>query len=217
MNKAVYGLLSICLMLGAPAASAAGKKVPQYVGAAGCKSCHKKELIGNQYGAWLDEKHSEAFETLESSEARKIAEERGLAAPAHESAECLKCHATSFGLETAQIKKKPLQHKDGVQCESCHGPGSLYKKKKTMSDHDKATAAGLRDPGNDQKICTACHNADSPTWDDDGFDFEEAKEEIAHPIPEEVKGKYIQIVKERKARGENVDDDDEDDEDDEDE
>jgi hypothetical protein len=35
------------LVLGADLASA---KEPQYVGAKKCKSCHKKELMGNQYG-----------------------------------------------------------------------------------------------------------------------------------------------------------------------
>jgi hypothetical protein len=50
----------------------------------------------------------------------------------------------------------------------------------------------------------------SPSWDPGryeladggtaGFDHEQAKEEIAHPIPEDVKGRYIEIEKERKAK-----------------
>ena len=46
-----------------------------------------------------------------------------------------------------------------------------------------------------------------------GFDFAQAVKEIAHPIPEDVKGHYIEIEKklkaEKRARGEAVDDDDE--------
>jgi hypothetical protein len=114
----------------------------KYVGASKCKSCHKKELIGNQYGAWAEAKHSKAFETLKSEDAAKIAKEKGLTVPAHEADECVKCHATAFGLTEAQVAKKPLKVSDGVQCESCHGPGSKYRKKKTMSDHDKSVAAG---------------------------------------------------------------------------
>jgi hypothetical protein len=86
-----------------------------------------------------------------------------------------------------------------------------------MSDHDKSIAAGMWEPGEDEKICTGCHNDESPTWDaEKGFDYEERKEEIAHAIPEDVKGKYLEVEKkrkaERKAAGEDVDDDEEDDE-----
>jgi ribosomal protein L40E len=174
---------------------------PQYVGAKKCRTCHKKELIGNQWGAWLEGDHAKAYETLKQEEALKIARERGLAQPPHEAEECLKCHATAFGLEPAQLAKgKPLEVSDGVQCESCHGPGSKYRKKKIMSNRDKAVAAGLWNPGEDEELCTTCHNDESPTWDPaEGFDYEEAKAEIAHPIPEDVKGKYLEIEKQRKA------------------
>jgi len=210
MIRWACGLVLACFVFVTGAASAA-EKVPQYVGATGCKSCHKKELIGNQYGEWLDGAHHKAFETLKSQKALDIAKERGLATPPSESDDCVKCHATSHGLTPAQIKKKPLVAADGIQCESCHGPGSLYKKKKTMSDSKKSLAAGLWDPEKDEKICTACHNSDSPTWDPaKGFDHKAAVEEIAHPIPEAVKGRYLEEVKERKARGEAVEEDEED-------
>jgi hypothetical protein len=207
----MYGLLCALVFVAAPASAA--EKVPQYVGATGCKSCHKKELIGNQYGEWLKGSHHKALETLKSQKALDIAKEKGLTTPPSESDDCVRCHATSHDLTPAQIKKKPLVADDGVQCESCHGPGSLYKKKKTMSDRDKAVAAGMWEPEKDEKICTACHNSDSPTWDPaKGFDYEAAMEKIAHPIPEAVKGRYLEEVKARKARGEAVDDDDDDEE-----
>ena len=95
--------------------------------------------------------------------------------------------------------KKPLKAEDGIQCESCHGPGSKYKKKRIMADQKKALAAGLWEPGKDEKICTACHNDESPTWDPSkGFDYKKAKEEIAHPIPKDVKGRYLEVEKERR-------------------
>jgi hypothetical protein len=124
------------------AAGLASAKEPQYVGAKKCKSCHKKELMGNQYGEWEKGVHHKAFETLKSDDAVKIAAEK--------------------------------------QCESCHGPGSLYRKKKVMSDRDKSVAAGMWEPEKDAKICTACHNDESPTWDPaKGFDHEARMEEIA--------------------------------------
>ena len=199
------------LMLGADLASA---KEPQYVGATKCKSCHKKELMGNQYGEWQKGVHHKAFETLKSDDAKKIAAEKGLSGPPHESADCLKCHVTAYGEEPARFaKKRPLNPEDGIQCESCHGPGSLYRKKKTMSDRDKSVAAGMWEPEKDAKICTACHNDESPTWDPaKGFDHEARIEEIAHRIPEDVKGRYLELEKKQKAeRGGAADDEDEDD------
>ena len=49
-----------------------------YVGVKKCKTCHKKEAIGNQYGVWLDAKHSKAFETLATKQAAEWATEAGV-------------------------------------------------------------------------------------------------------------------------------------------
>ena len=158
----------------------------KYVGAKKCKTCHKKELIGNQYAKWQESGHSKAFDTLKSDKALEIAKEKGIAGAPHESDDCLKCHATAFGLTPEQIAKKPLKLTDGIQCETCHGPGSAYKKKKVMSDHDKSVAAGMLEP--DEKTCTGCHNDESPTWDAaKGFDFEERKERLRTPSPKTSK------------------------------
>jgi hypothetical protein len=227
----VRTLVALCLGLGLAFALSgdtvgASKGDHKYVGVNKCKTCHKKELIGNQFGKWQDAKHSKAFDTLKTDEAIKIAKEKGIAGPPHEADDCLKCHATGFGLKAEQLAKKPLKLSNGVQCESCHGPGKDYRKKKVMSDHDKSIAAGMWEPGEDEKICTECHNEDATGWDPAkyeladgskvGFDFEKAKEEIAHPIPEDVKGKYLEVEKklkaERKARGEADEEEEEDEE-----
>jgi hypothetical protein len=196
------------LIAGAASGSAGDFK---YVGVKKCKTCHKKELIGDQYGKWQEAQHSKALETLKGEEAAEIAKEQGITGPASESEKCLKCHVTAYGADASAFDKKPLKAADGVQCESCHGPGSAYKKKKTMSDRDKSVAAGMWEPGKDEKICTACHNDESPTWDaEKGFDYEKRKEEIAHPIPEDVKGKYIEVEKKLKAeKGESAEEEEE--------
>ena len=214
MRRGIIGMIGgvvLALLMGSVASSAADH---QYIGAAKCKTCHKKDLIGNQYGAWQEGQHSKAFETLKSEKATEIAKEKGLTVPAYESDDCLKCHMTGHGLPATAFKKKPLNAKDGIQCESCHGPGSDYKKKKTMSDRDKSIAAGMWEPGKDEKICQACHNDESPTWDAaKGFDYEERKEKIAHPIPEDVKGNYIAIEKKLKAeKGESDEEEEEEEE-----
>jgi hypothetical protein len=214
MARALIGI-AVAIGIGwmAGGASAAGEH--QYVGAKKCRSCHKKELIGNQYGEWEKGVHAKAYDALKSDKALKLAKEKGVAGPPHEADACLKCHMTAFGKPATAFDRGPLKPSDGVQCESCHGPGSDYKKKKTMSDRDKAIAAGMWEPGEDETICTACHNDESPTWDPaKGFDYAAAKEEIAHPIPEDVKGKYIELEKkqraERRARGEADDEEEED-------
>jgi hypothetical protein len=214
MVRTLVGLsLGLALVVGLalvrePADAAAAES--KYVGFKKCKSCHKKELIGNQIAKWKEMKHSKAYESLQSADALKIAKEKGLSTPPHEAPECLKCHVTAYDVDPALISKKPLDPADGVQCESCHGPGSAYRKKKVMADRDKAVAAGMWEPENDEKICTACHNDESPSWDPTkytladgstaGFDHEQAMEEIAHPIPEDVKGRYLEVEKEMKAK-----------------
>jgi hypothetical protein len=190
----------------------------QYVGAKKCRTCHKKELIGNQYGHWEDSRHAKAFETLASDKALEYAQKKGIQGPPQKADECVKCHVTAYGADPSEIGLKPLNPADGVQCESCHGPGSGYKKKKIMSDREEAVANGLVIP--DEEVCLRCHNDESPAWDPAkyvladgspaGFDFEQAKKEIEHPIPEDVKGNYIELEKklkaEKRARGEAAED-----------
>ena len=205
MVKIVIGIAAVCsLTLGAGFASAA-EPAFKYIGVKKCRTCHKKELMGNQYGVWEEARHSKAFETLLGKEAIELAKQKGIAGLPSEAGECLKCHSTAYGLGPEDYHKKPLLLADGVQCETCHGPGSAYRKKKIMSDHDKSVANGLIVPN--AETCLKCHNDESPTWDpakytltdgtSAGFDFDQAFEKINHPIPEHVKGKYLELVKQR--------------------
>ena len=199
MFRSLTWIVAVVAFVLAGVAGSAAAQDAKYVGLKKCKTCHKKELIGNQMGAWQEAQHSKAYETLKGADALKVAEQQKLSVPPHEAPECLKCHVTAYGEDAAMFAKGPLDVANGVQCESCHGPGSLYKKKKTMADHDKSVAAGMWEPDKDEKICTKCHNDESPTWDAAaGFDFAKRKEEIAHPIPEDVKGKYLEVEKKLK-------------------
>jgi hypothetical protein len=133
-----------------------------FVGQAKCKACHM-----TQHKAWMAASHAKAFETLKPEDQGK--------------AECIACHTTGQGkaaAEGADLK--------GVQCEACHGPGSLYKSMKIMSKtkykedpeaaHKASVAAGMLVP--DEKTCTGCHNDKSPTFK--GFDYAAAREKIKH-------------------------------------
>jgi hypothetical protein len=193
-GRSAWIVVAIGFWLAAGVVGAADEK-PQYVGANKCRLCHKKELIGNQYGVWKEGKHAQAFETLKGEKALEIAKEKGISVPPHEAEQCLKCHVTAYGEDPSKFARRPLAPQDGVQCESCHGPGSLYRKKKTMSDREKAVAAGLWEADKDDEICAACHNEDSPVVPEGGFDFGKLREGIQHPIPEDVKGRYLEIEK----------------------
>ena len=156
-----------------------------YIGVKKCGMCHKKDKDGNQLKVWEDSKHSKAFETLKSDEANKIAKELGHGDVAADAPACLKCHVPQFEVADARLEKD-FNKEDGVQCESCHGPGSEYKSMKIMKDHQAAVENGMRDFTNKEDIkafCETCHNDESPTFK--GFEFEKMWEKIQHPIPAE--------------------------------
>jgi|SaaInl7_200m_RNA_FD_contig_21_1690996_length_2739_multi_22_in_0_out_0_2 hypothetical protein len=160
-----------------------GENGHKFAGHSKCRTCHKKATIGNQYGAWQDSRHARAFETLASEQASKWGAERGVENPQTDE-RCLKCHVTAFGIaDSLRAKTFARTVNDGVQCESCHGAGYDYKKKKVMADHEAAVEMGLLDPT--EQVCRVCHNSESPAWDETTvFDYEKAIELIAHPIPE---------------------------------
>ena len=140
-------------------------KTPEYVGEKKCKICHKAE-----HKSWLETKHATAYDTLKPEE-KKVDS-------------CVVCHTTGFGVADTLF--------EGVQCEACHGPGSLYKSAKIMSktkykknretQHKLALAAGLIIP--DEKVCVSCHNKKSPTFK--SFDFAKQKQKVAH-LPDSAK------------------------------
>lgn len=135
---------------------------PEYVGESRCKMCHRAE-----HQAWTDGPHAGAFELLEAKD--------------RENPECLACHQTGYGAKAAEGAELA-----GVQCEACHGPGSLYKSPKIMSKskyrdgpevaHAQSIAAGMVVP--DAKTCEGCHNDRSPTFA--GFEAETAMTKIRH-------------------------------------
>ncbi len=119
------------------------KKTFSFVGDAKCKICHKVE-----HTSWLTTKHAKAWEALKPEEQKKE--------------ECIGCHSTGKTAEGTLLT--------GVQCESCHGPGSEYKAQKIMKDKALSLASGLIEPK--KEVCVKCHNDKSPTFK--GFEFEKA-------------------------------------------
>ena len=176
-NRIVWASM-LALVLAAGAEAQEKKAEHKYIGVKKCSMCHKTEAKGNQFGQWQASKHAKAFATLASDKALAIAKEKGLAKPPQESPECLKCHVTGHG-KAAELFDAAFVKADGVQCESCHGPGSDYQNMKVMKDRAASVAAGLVIP--DEKTCTVCHNAESPSFA--GFDYKKQLALIAHPNP----------------------------------
>jgi len=125
--------------------------------------CHNKAEKGEQFKKWTEGPHSKAMASLQGDEAKDP--------------KCLKCHATTGHADAGLILT--LKVDDGVSCESCHGPGSVYKKKSIMESREESMAAGLILPT--EEVCIKCHNDESPHFK--GFDFAEYSAKIAHPDP----------------------------------
>lgn len=174
-----------------------------YIGIRKCKTCHKSEKKGAQFKEWEASPHAGAFETLKSEASIKIAKEAGLAKSPWEAPQCLKCHTTGFEMGGYEVKDaafweektergkptKAVKRMIGLQnvgCESCHGPGSKYKKKKVMT----AVYKGETDPVSvglwriNEGTCKQCHNEASPTYK--VFDYDKKYKEILHPYPDDM-------------------------------
>ena len=148
----------------------------KYIGAGKCKMCHMKPATGDQYNLWLKGPHAGAMKTLASDEAKKIATEKGIADPTTDPA-CVSCHSTVGSVDAKLIASAKMD--EGVGCESCHGPGSMYKGASVMKNRDLALTKGMIIPT--EEVCKTCHNEKSPTYKP--FNFAEKSAAIAHPNP----------------------------------
>ena len=140
----------------------------KYVGPGSCSAgaCHGEiqamhltRVLQNEYSTWVTaDKHAQAYTSLTGLLGRQIASTLKIG-PAENAPRCLVCHALSVS---------PAEHarefdvRDGVSCESCHGPASLW-----LGPHIQPTAAhakmvelGLFDNRNLKlraEKCLSCH------------------------------------------------------------
>lgn len=182
------GLLLPVLAQDAPKEEEKQKEEFKYVGIGKCYKCHKSVKKGNQFEIWVHSAHPKAFDALGTEKAKKAAEKRNVRGDPQKADACLKCHS----LQLAQAKgktdkeanftypvevdgeKKTVQSK-GVECESCHGPGSAFKSSKIMKDPELARKNGLWDA---KKQCVRCHDSKN----DKNFNFMKSFKKIAHSV-----------------------------------
>lgn len=126
-----------------------------YAGNAKCRLCHRDFFLGRKGDA-----HDHSYEKLV---ARK---------PDHaENPRCLTCHTTGHGVATGFKNMKRTAKLANVQCEGCHGPGSVHIKRQVtkmpmggVSQIDRTSTeitggflAGTDKPEILKKMCQSCH------------------------------------------------------------
>jgi hypothetical protein len=158
MYKKLMLLFGLALFL-----SSASVAQNKYIGATKCKMCHNKPDKGEQFNKWEAGPHAKAMESLKGDEAKDP--------------KCLKCHSTVGSVDAGLIAT--IKVEEGVSCESCHGPGSIYKSAAIMKNQKLALSKGMILP--EEKVCKQCHNEESPHYK--GFNYAEYTAKIAHDDP----------------------------------
>ncbi len=175
------------------AASALGQeeKTPEYVGSNKCKMCHFKE-----YKSWSDTPHAKAFNVLKAGEDAEAKKKFNLEPDKDytKDAKCLECHTVGYdkpgGYAIPEDEKaaKKMENFEGVGCEDCHGPGSIYgdTMKTVMKEKRKYTFEEFHKEGLEAvttETCQKCHNDKSPTYDENkkiDFEKEMKNPEVVH-------------------------------------
>ncbi len=117
-----------------------------YVSARECARCHP-----DAHRQWRTQPHARALERLPPADRQR--------------AECLECHVTGFG-EWGGWAEGATVDLGGVQCEACHGPGSLH----PAAPMPRSLAAAAEG-------CRGCHTRSrSP-----GFKLKEARARVDCP------------------------------------
>lgn len=121
-------LLIILLIFSAVQAgddAGSGGEFPVYVGRAVCLECHASGHDAGSCAVHPIPEHAKSYEALSKPEARHIAALSGIFVPPTTSRICLDCHATAAD-EGPRWTAETFAIQDGVQCEACHGAGSLH-------------------------------------------------------------------------------------------
>lgn len=163
-------LVTVGLTAVSPAAVATEAGVAQYkhLGVASCATsvCHgkvapqlAKNAALNEYRVWTQEdRHSQAYRTLESAESKRMAARLGIPNAAAAKV-CLDCHADNV---PAAKRGPKFQISDGVGCEACHGGGEKWIESHASGSttHKDNVARGLypsEQPLARAQLCLSCH------------------------------------------------------------
>ena len=104
-----------------------------FLGDASCVRCHKSAAR-----SWKGTAHAHAWRTLQS-----------VGKTGH--GDCVSCHITGYG-EMGGSSLGFSKGLENIQCEACHGPGSIHVEKRGL---ERPLALRTRTP---ESVCTRCHN-----------------------------------------------------------
>lgn len=155
-----------------------------YVGAEACQDCHTRA-----YEKWLETPHSHAYDSLVHVPEGRT--DFGIARVWD--AECVACHVVGWDPQRKLRYKDGWIHEEfvtgeeakarsvalrGVQCESCHGPGSKHIDLVNLGEVDAAKPeVRVTLEQSKDRLCYECHDLDNSP----GFEFDSYWDRVAHP------------------------------------
>lgn len=141
----------------------------EFVGPVGCSSslCHGGAGPNSgSYTTWKrKDVHRKSWETLASNRADLMAKAIG-SDTALGSWRCTECHMPMANVPAEKIAGH-IEPKDGVSCETCHGPASEWIRTHTRADltHSQRVSIGMKDLESlyvRANTCVACHQNVDP-------------------------------------------------------
>ncbi|HEX4545642.1 MAG TPA: multiheme c-type cytochrome [Candidatus Acidoferrum sp.] len=168
-NFPILGVV-LCAWLTAPSLLPAAENEPsKYIGPGSCAatSCHGSvkpvagsRILQDEYSTWIiQDKHSRAYQALTGEVGERIGRILKLGAKSEEAQKCLACHAL---YTTSEQRGRAFEISEGVSCENCHGPASVWLGPHTTKSwaHEKSVALGMhdtRDVIHRTEKCLECH------------------------------------------------------------
>ena len=168
-RAAAIALIAVVVLAGAGVVGA--QDAARYVGTNSCaaSNCHGGDGSGpswsSSYSDWVQrDSHARSYTVLLRERSRRIVRALGYSQPAHKSVVCLNCHALPPTPDGNTAHHDQLAT-DGVSCEACHGPASLWitrhvRRGWPAEKSARAIALGFYDTDDLRmriRACTGCH------------------------------------------------------------
>lgn len=140
-----------------------------YVGAKFCGRCHEHPLEGDstdyvcltEFVTWRQkDKHSQAYRVLTEERSQQMG--KILGCKVETDARCLNCHAANV---PKKMRSNNFDIRDGVSCDACHGPGSLWIvphadetwRTTPIAEKEELGMRNVRDAVVQARLCASCH------------------------------------------------------------
>jgi hypothetical protein len=151
----------------------ASSPATRFIGAGSCSAsaCHNGNFAhgptsGSEYTFWITrDPHARAYEALFDDRSKQIQKNLERTTPAHEEQRCLRCHVAPDYDVNKPPPHAPHIKRDGVSCESCHGPAKDWLALHHLADWRLQPALekqrlGMIDTqsiGGRAHLCARCH------------------------------------------------------------